>query len=196
MDDLELAGRIREAAPQVTAPTDLSAHRERILRAARARRSRASRVWTGAAVAALLVGGGGSVALAAGGDETPWGWIADNVFSAQRSDGSFCFGGMQVVPHGVAADSALARDARDIVRSIDLESVDLTPTIEKLRAEYAAATDVHGAPSPLVVSPAQLEQDAAQSYVADILWAELEARGHEMSPGHEVSLHGQTEDCR
>ncbi len=81
MDDDELDALIRDAAPRVTVPAGLASHRAQILAEARGRRGRRLRIWGASIVASVALVGGGAVAMEGGGNETPWGWIADNVFS-------------------------------------------------------------------------------------------------------------------
>lgn len=81
MDNTELDLLLRETAPQPPLPNGLAAHLERILAGARSRRTRRLRVWTASTAVAAVIFGGGSAAMAASGMETPWGWVADNVFS-------------------------------------------------------------------------------------------------------------------
>lgn len=196
MDDSELDARLRAAAPLLATPSGLADHRARILRDARARRTRRLRVWGASAAASILLVGGGTVAMAAGGHETPWGWVADNVFSIPRTDGTACFQGIQVNWHGLAEDDPIVVDAKAIVSGIDLEALDTTEAEAELRVEYAQATDMNGDPSPITVSDDQLTQAAVHDLVADALWEGLEERGHEMWPEHNVSLASQTTDCR
>lgn len=196
MDDSELDARLRAAAPLLSTPSGLADHRARILRDARARRARRLRVWGASAAASILLVGGGTVAMAAGGHETPWGWVADNVFSIPRTDGTACFQGFQVNWHGLAEDDPIVVDAKAIVSGIDLEALDTTAAEAELQVVYAEATGNDGLPSPIVVSDAELKQHAVSRLVSEALWEGLEERGHEMWAGHEVSLAGRTTDCR
>lgn len=196
MHDTEMDIRLRDAAPHLASPNGLADHRARILSEARARRGRRLRLWGASAAASIVLIGGGSVAMAGAGNETPWGWIADNVFSIERSNGTACFQGIVVKWDGLQEDDPIVVDAKTIVSGMDLESLDTTAKEAALRIEYAEATNGDGEPSPIVVSADQLTQDAVFQMVADELWAGLEERGHEMWPGHEVSLAGQGTDCR
>ena len=108
MNDTDLDFELRAAAPHVTNPVGLAGHRARILKEARARRGRRLRLWGASAAATVVLIGGGSVAMAGAGNETPWGWVADNVFAIEQTDGSACFqgllvkwDGLAVVPHKV-----------------------------------------------------------------------------------------------
>lgn len=193
MYETDLDVRLREAAPHVANPVGLADHRARILKEARSRRSRGLRSWGASAAASLLLIGGGSVAMAGGGNETPWGWVADNVFAI--GEGSECFQGMLVKWEGLGDDDPIVVDAKAIVSGMDLEALDTTAKEAELRAEYAASTDINGKSSPIVVSADQLKQDAIFQMAGDQLWAGLDERGHEMWPGHEVSLAGQGTVC-
>ncbi len=196
MNDLDLDARLRAAAPHLAHVDGLAAHRARMLAEAGARRSRRWRVWGGSAMASVVLIGGGSVAMAGGGNETPWGWVADNVFSIERSDGSACFQGMRVQWDGLAEDDPMVVDAKAIVAGIDLPALDTSAKEAELAAEYAAARGLDGEPSPIDASADQLRQDAVFQIVSDELWAGLAERGYEMRPGREVSLSGQGTDCR
>lgn len=93
--ELELELVLRETAPQPPLPTGLAGHRKRILAEAKPRRARRLRAWTAGVAASVLLLGRGSAAMAAGGMETPWGAVVDNVFSA--SNGAYiCFAGFTV----------------------------------------------------------------------------------------------------
>ncbi|WP_194764983.1 hypothetical protein [Microbacterium sp. UFMG61] len=196
MNDLDLDARIRDAAPHLASVAGLAGHGARILREARARRVRRLRVWGASAAASVVLVGGSSVAMAGGGNETPWGWVADNVFSIERTEGSACFQGLLVKWNGLAEDDPIVVDAKAIVSGIDLESLDTTAKEAELTAEYADSRNVEGEPAPIVVSADQLKQDAVFQMVGDELWDRLDERGHEMWPGHEVSLSAQGTDCR
>lgn len=196
MNDLDLNTRIRDAAPHLASVDGLSDHCVRILKEARARRSRRLRVWGASAAASILLVGGGSIAMAGGGNETPWGWVADNVFSIERIDGSACFQGLLVEWDGLAEDDPIVVDAKAIVSGMDLESLDTTAKEAELSADYAGVTNDKGESASIVMSAAELKQQAVFQMVADELWAGLDERGHEMWPGHEVILSAQETDCR
>jgi hypothetical protein len=190
-----LTTRIAEAAPAASPPLDLASHRGRILAEARARRSHRLRLGIASAVTSLALIGGGSMAMAGNGGETPWGWVADNVFSIDRPDGSFCFQGSRVVLGGIDADSDIARDARDIVTSIDTETLDTTAEEARIRAENAAASGLDGEPSPIVRSDDEIRLDAIHAMLADALFDGLAERGHVMPADSEISLESRTTDC-
>lgn len=196
MNDLDLDTRIRDAAPHLASVDGLSDHRARILKEARARRGRRLRVWGASAAASILLVGGGSVAMAGGGNETPWGWVADNVFSIERTDGSACFQGLLVKWDGLSEDDPIVVDAKAIVSGMNLESLDTTAKEAELTADYADSKNAEGESAPIVMSADELKQQAVFQMVADELWAGLDERGHEMWPGHEVSLSAQGTDCR
>lgn len=173
MNDLDLDTRIRDAAPHLASVDGLSDSRARILKEARARRGRQLRVWGASAAASILLVGGGSVAMAGGGDETPWGWVADNVFSIERTDGSAFSKGLLVKWDGLAEDDPIVVDAKAIVSGMDLESLDTTAKEAELSADYAAATNDKGESAPIVMSSAELKQQAIFQMVADERWPAL-----------------------
>ncbi|GAA1661884.1 hypothetical protein [Microbacterium lacus] len=198
MNDDELGIHIRDAAPQVTVPTGLASHRAQILAEARGRRGRRLRMWAAGVAASAVLVGGGSVAMAGGGNETPWGWVADNVFSIGRTDGSACFQGIVVTWAGLAEDDPLVQDAKAIVSGIDLSSLDTTAEEAEIRAELAASEPVEhldGQVKRIEMSDAEITQKAIHQLVAEQLWAGLGDRVYDMEPGREVSLSSQTSDC-
>ncbi|MGM7670572.1 hypothetical protein [Microbacterium sp. A93] len=198
MNDTEFETLLRDSAPPVTPVVGLAVHRERILSDVRRRRTRRSRIWAGSVAVAALVVGGGSIATAGDGYETPWGWFADNVFIANSTDGSACFQGIRVQWEGLAADDPLVQDAQEFVRNLDLESLDTTKQAAELKADMAAADPVPNEYGDLVrieLSDAELTQQAVHELVAKALFNELLAEGYEMTPGHEVSLSSQSENC-
>jgi hypothetical protein len=196
MNDIDLDARIRDAGPQLSDVSGLSDHRARILREARSRRGRRLRMWGASAAASVVLIGGGSVAMAGAGNETPWGWVADNVFSIEHTGGSACFQGLLVKWDGLAEDDPIVVDAKAIVSGIDLQTLDTSQKEAELLADFANATDSDGKISPITMSDDELKQYAINQIVAETLWEGLEERGHEMWVGHEVSLAGQSTDCR
>lgn len=190
MEDDEFEARLRGSAPTARVPLGLADHRARILAEARRRRWRRLRaLGAGTAVSVLLVGGG-ATAIAGNGNETPWGWVADNVFSIERESAPICFQGMRVMLDGVADDSEMAQDARQIVGEMNLEDVDTAAAEAEIRKQNAEEPDGTLAE----VSDAQIKQDALHQIVADTLFAELDARGYDLVPGAWVSLQS-TVDC-
>lgn len=196
MNDLDLENRIRDAAPHPASLNGLAAHRIRILNEARASRSRRLRIWGASAAATVVLVGGGSVAMAGAGNETPWGWVADNVFSIERTDGSACFQGLLVKWDGLAEDDPIVVDAKAIVSGIDLGALDTAEKETELLESFAKATDIDGKVSPITMSDDEVKQYAISQIVSEILFKELDRRGHKMWVGHEVSLAGQSTDCR
>lgn len=186
---------LRESAPQVTQPIALAEHRARILDEARRRRGRRLRMWVGSAVASVVLIGSASMAVSSDGRVTPWGWVADNVFTTANTDGSACFQGILVKWDGVAEDDPLVVDAKAFVAGIDLTTLDTTAMEAQIRADYAAAVDDAGDPSPIVETDAQIRHAAVHRQVADMLFAELLDRGYELRPGHEVSLSSENTAC-
>ncbi|NYF16505.1 hypothetical protein HDC37_001330 [Microbacterium sp. AK009] len=198
MEDDELGRRIRDAAPRVTVPAGLASHRAQILAEARGRRGRRLRVWAAGVAASGVLIGGGSVAMAGAGNETPWGWVADNVFSIERTNGSACFQGIVVRWEGLSEDDPLVQDAKAIVGGIDLATLDTSAKEEQIRADLAASEPVEhldGEITSIEMSDAEVKQQAIHQLVAEQLWAGLGDRVNEMQPGREVSLSSQTSDC-
>lgn len=198
MNDDELDTRIRAAGPRVTAPKGLASHRSQILAEARGRRGRRLRVWGSSAVASVLLIGGGSVAVAGGGNETPWGWVADNVFSIGRTDGSACFQGIVVKWEGLTDDDPLVRDAKAIVSGIDLTTLDTTAKEAEIRHNLANSEPVQqmdGEVRRIEMTDAEITQQAIHQLVGEQMWAGLGDRVYDMRPGREVSLSSQTSDC-
>ena len=168
----------------MTAPLDLASHRERILKEAR-KRGRRLRLWTGSlAVSALLVGGG-SVAFGGDGNVTPWGWIADNVFSVESEDGSACIQGIRVGWEGRSEDDALVQDARAFISGLDLEAIDTAEAEEEIRSSRT----IHAA------SDGNIKQQAVFDTVVDMLWAHLGDRAENLDPDQEINLSSVTEAC-
>lgn len=152
MDENDLETRLRATAPTVIGPLGLSEHRQRILTDIRARRRRATRLWTGAAVATVVMVGAGSVAVAGNGMETPWGWTADNVFSIPGPDGKTCFVGIQVKADGVPDDAEIVLTARDIVASVDIADLDTSAREAELAADIGKPFD-DGSPGTVFYTP-------------------------------------------
>lgn len=193
MNDTDFARLLRESSPEVGTSTNLAAHQDRILREARVRRGRRTRVWAASlGISALLVGGG-SAAMAGAGMETPWGWVADNVFSFSNGT-DMCFAGMQVHFEGVSADSDIVLDARDFVSSLDLESLDTSDAEAELRDGNGAAVDEDGNPSPVTMSEATIKQQALSQTVSRMMWEYLEAKGYPTDPSP-VSFYTRSEGC-
>ncbi|RUQ99089.1 hypothetical protein [Labedella endophytica] len=195
MNDTDLDARLSESAPAASPPLGLAAHRGRIMAEARARRSHRARLGIASAAASLALIGGGSMAMAGNGGQTPWGWVADNVFSTDRPDGSFCFKGIRVMFDGVSGGSDIARDARDIVTSIDLDSLDTTEAEARARADDAAAVDLDGEPAPIHDSEDQVRLRAIDSIVAHSLFDGLAERGYSETEIAQVSLESRTTGC-
>jgi hypothetical protein len=195
MDDPELDTRLRSTAPQVAGPVSLADHRQRIMADLRARRRRVGQLWTGAAVATVALLGAGSVAVAGNGMETPWGWTADNVYSIPGPDGKTCFAGVQVRADGVAEDAEVMQVAREIVASIDLDTLDTSGREKELAAEIGKPFD-DGAPGTVYYTPEEMKQAAVHEAVAEILFAELDEQGYaKRDRGAPVSLFAQSMGC-
>lgn len=193
MNDTDFERVLRESSPAVGTPTNLAAHQDRILREARGRRGRRMRVWAASlGVSALLVGGG-SAAMAGAGMETPWGWVADNVFSFSNG-ADMCFAGMQVHFEGVSADSDIVLDARDFVSSLDLESLDTSEAEAELRDGNRTAIDEDGNSSPVTMSEATVKQLARSETISKMMWEYLEAKGYPTDPSP-ISFYTRSEGC-
>jgi hypothetical protein len=194
MNEVQFTQALRDSAPVVSAPETLGSHSERIIAEGRTRRSRRARSWIGAVVVMGVLAGGTSVAVAGDGRETPWGWVAENVFSIEQPDAEVCFQGTRVMFEGVAADSPIVEDARDIARSIDIDQVNLAPIEGAIRREHAAAKDLNGKPAPMVESRSQVKQAAVHKYIFETVMDELEARGYPTSSSP-ISIASQTMGC-
>lgn len=194
MNETEFDSMLRESAPDVAIPDGLSDHRARILREARTRRTHRARKWAaGTALTAVLLGSG-SAAMAGAGMETPWGWVADNVFSLEQRNAEICFAGMQVKFEGVSEDSEIVQDAREYVNSLDLEALDTTAMEERVQDENATATDESGNQRPIVLDGMELKQYALHAQVSKMLFAHLESLGYPQDPSP-VSFYSRTTGC-
>lgn len=185
MDDSELDTLLRASAPAVPAVSDLPAHNERILREV-GRGWRRGRAWIAAAATLTIVLGGGSMALAGDGYPTPWGWIADNIFSFEQADGSICFQGMRIDFRDLDQDTPIVQDAQEILRNIDVGALDTTQTEKDLVWEATRSKD------PL--TPDELRQSAVGTMVAQMLFEELSAKGYDLNPSP-IAMHTNTTDC-
>ena len=193
MNDAELETLLRESAPEATPPQGFAAHQERILRDARNRRGRRVRVWAASLGVSVLLVGGGSAAMAGAGMETPWGWVADNVFSFSNG-AEMCFAGMQVQFEGVAEDSDIVREARDFVGTIDVETLDTGRAMDELIEGNRTATDGDGNLSPVEMSDATIRQLALSETISKLMWDHLEAAGYPMDPSP-ISFSTRTQGC-
>lgn len=196
MKDLDLDIRIRAAAPRVSSPMRLTDHGARILREARQRRGRRLRVWTASVSASIVLVGGGTVAVAGNGLQTPWGWTADNVYEFPGPNGQTCFAGLVVKPDGVADDAEVVVVAREIVAGLDLDTLDTSKAVAELEAENDQPFD-DGSPGVLHLTPAEIAQSAVHTTVADLLFSELKDRGLSTSQEQgSVSLFSQAQGCQ
>ena len=189
MNDGQLDVMLRGSAPATRAQDALALNSNDILREARTSRRQRFRLWAAGVGLSVAIVGGGSAALAGAGMETPWGWIADNIFIIPQQDGSVCFQGMRIDFRDVDPDSAIVVDAREILSGIDVASLDTTQTERDLIWE---ATRSKNNPDPL--SPDELKQSAIGTMVAQILFAELAARGHDVNPSP-IVMHTETTEC-
>ncbi|MGK9221901.1 MULTISPECIES: hypothetical protein [unclassified Microbacterium] len=187
MNDGELGTRLREAAPRVTVPLGLSSHRERILQEARQRRGHGLRLWSAGLAASALLVGGGSVAFGGDGNLTPWGWVADQVFSFESATGSICVQGIRVMREGSGDDDPLLAEAKAFISDLDLESLDTSRAEERIRSGRERLGRV--------VSDGDIKQLAIHDVVADLLWAHLDDRAENLDPEKEFYLSSVTEAC-
>lgn len=201
-DDDELGRILRSANPVPDAPRrPLSAAdtaiRDRIMTLPVPRRKawRLGRIAAGGVLTIALVSGG-SMAIAGNGLETPWGWVADNLFHLSGTSGQDCINGFRIESDGPAENSALMQDAREIMRSIDIASLDTSAAEIEVRKENAAAISPDGKPSPVVQSDAQVKQTAIGRIISDTLWSSLKAKGYGEDDVLQIHLSGQSTDCR
>lgn len=178
LDDSELDLLLRGAAPQPSVPPGLAGHRDRILAGAKARRTHRLWMWSVGAAAAVVALGGGSAAMAGGGMETPWGWVADNVFSASNGVED-CYAGFTISGIGVDDDSPIVLEAKAYVSSLDLDALDTTQMEADIRESDLAATDENGDPTPDVLQDAELKHMAVWRVASEMTWAHLESQGYE-----------------
>ncbi|MCU1439094.1 MAG: hypothetical protein JWP85_91 [Rhodoglobus sp.] len=123
--------------------------------------------------------------MAAAGDGylTPWGWVADNFFSFEQEDGSICYQGMRIEFRDLPQDSPIVVDARAILNNIDIEALDTSET-EALLA-YERTPEGGG------LDDDQMRQSAVGTMVAEILFAELAAKGYDVNPSP-ISMRAET----
>jgi len=193
--EMDLDSELRAAAPRSSGARRLAFHRERILAEARGRRRRIVRLWGASVAASVILVGGGTAAMAGAGMETPWGWIADNVLTTINGDGTTCFQGWEITRHGLAEDDPIVRDAQEVLRGIDLTTLDTAAMEEVVREDYANATGPDGKLSPINASDSVVKRDAINRIVAQTVFDGLLARGHVMSVGHEISISGASTVC-
>lgn len=188
MNDTDFEQMLRESSPPVTSPVGIEAHQHRILNEARARRaSRGKRVIAAVGLSVLLVGGG-SAALASNGYQTPWGWVAENVFEVPLDNGARCYQGMRIeYDAGYSKDSPMAQDAQEILESIDVVALaaDTSQKERELRQKLVGQQ----------MSDADWKQMAVFDLVWDQLAAQLVERGYSMDDAWPISLQGQRDQC-
>lgn len=195
MNDLDLETRLRAAAPSVFSPIDVGSHATRILQEARARRARRMRVWAASVAASAVIVGGGAVAVAGNGMQTPWGWTADNVYQIAGPNGQTCFAGLLVEPDGVPDDAEVVVVAREFVAGLDLDTLDTSAATTELEAENDQPFD-DGTPGIAHHTTEEIAQSAMHQTVADLLFEELEDRGLSISKEKgSVSLISQSQGC-
>ncbi len=196
MNDLDLDTRIRAAAPPVSTPMGLADHGARILREARQRRGRKLRIWTASVAASVVLVGGGTVAVAGNGLQTPWGWTADNVYQFPGPNGQTCFAGLVVKPDGVADDAEVVVVAREFVAGLDLDTLDTSKALADLESENDQPFD-DGSPGIAHYTQEDMAQSAVHITVAELMFADLEDRGLSTSKEEgSVSLFSQAQGCQ
>lgn len=196
MNDLDLDTRIRAAAPQISSPIGLADHSARILSEARARRGRRLRIWSASVAASVVLVGGGTVAVAGNGLQTPWGWTADNVYQFAGPNGQTCFAGLLVKPDGVADDAAVVVAAREFVAGLDLDTLDTSERTAEWEAENDQPFD-DGTPGVAHYTQEEIAQSAVFDTVGDLMYAELENRGLSTSAEEgSVSLYSEAQGCQ
>lgn len=187
MNDHDLERRLREAAPATTVPSDLAERRAQVFGRGRRRRVRAG---IAGGIAAVVLLGGGTVAIAGGDHMTPWGWMGDNSFTIERPAGGDCFIGMRVRWDGLAEDDPMVQDAKEILNSIDMQSLDIDDALAEARAFNETVPDLNERTEDEMRMMAMADVAARQTF------EELTARGHEMTAGHEVSIASDSTLCR
>jgi hypothetical protein len=124
------------------------------------------------------------MAAAGNGFLTPWGWVAENIFSIEQADGSICFQGMRIEFRDLPEGSAIVTDAREILSGIDIDALDTAETEALLAYERT--------PAGGGLNDEQIRQSAVGTMVAQILFDELAARGYDLNPSP-ISMHTQIE---
>ena len=195
MNDFDLETRIRAAAPHVSSPLGLAEHSTRILQEAGARRGRRLHKWAVGVAASVVIVGGGTVAVAGNGLNTPWGWTADNVHQFPGPNGQTCFTGLQVKPDGVTDDAPVVIAAREILAGLDLDALDTSKWTVELVSEHGRPYS-DGTPGVVHHTPEEIAQDAMRRTAADLLFAELKDRGLLSDEKDSVMLFSMAQGCR
>ena len=86
-------------------------------------------------------------------------------------------------------------DAKDLIRGMDIATLDTTAIEAEVREDWANATGPDGELSPMTGSDAEVKRDAVSRIVAQTVFNGLLERGHVMSVGHEVSIAMQSTVC-
>lgn len=188
--DEDLDRLLRVADPLPIGDDDLSpaalALRDRIMvrRHHRSLSARLAKVGAGTAITVLLFGGG-SLALAANGLGTPWGWVADNVFHVNDSGQRDCFNGIQVGSGGLGEDSQLRKDAIHILRNLDIASLDTSEMEAQIRESLQTAPPTDQHQNTFGDSDAGIRQRALWIVTSQAVWNGLKAKGYS---DHEIGL--------
>lgn len=180
MNDTELDVLLRRSAPPALVPDGLDGHTSRILRAARASRSRWARVGIGAGVTAALLVGGGATAIATG----AW----EFTLTTTNTDGLTCTATFRVTgltktgpntyevatigQQGDVSD-ALWAAANEIAQGIDIADLDRA-YIEQQEEWYRANPMPAGAPQ---LTKSQIKRNAVIDAAGKELVDQLVARG-------------------
>lgn len=134
--------------------------------------------------------------MAGNGLEPPWGWVADNVFHLSGSTAEDCFSGIRVESDGPPDDSPIMQDAREILGSIDIASLDTTAAEAAFRQEAADAIGPDGEPSPLVLTDVHVKQHAIDRIVAERVWSGLASKGCTEDEIGRIHIAGRSTACR
>ncbi|MFF7291651.1 hypothetical protein ACFY9N_03875 [Microbacterium sp. NPDC008134] len=189
MDDDEFDARIRDAAPVVAVPANLAERRADLFSRTRKRQGRARVGLASLIVSAVLIGGG-TIAVAGGDHMTPWGWMADNSFTIERPAGENCFVGIRVKWDGVSEDDPMVQDAKSILNSIDLASLDISDALAEARSSNTTVPEISRQTDD------EMRMQAMVTVAARMTFDELIARGHQLRVGHEVSISSDSTACR
>ena len=191
MDDDELNGRLARSAPAITPRGDrLHAALDEVVTSSRPRPRR--RRWlVGGTTLSLVLLGGTSAALASP-QVLDWlGFTPDQSLQHTNVDGDLCVAGMIVRPEGVTADDESFRAAREILLTIDFDTLEVPAHIREQQnsaaaaAARAAATDLYNLAHPeATIQPAadDPQTDLLLSTAYELMTDGVAARG--LDPSH------------
>lgn len=146
---------------------------------------------TASALLTLAIAGGGTIAFAGSGGETPWGWIADNSFNLNGAEQADCFNGIRIDYEGLSNDDPIVIEARNVLRDIKMDELDTTAMEEDIRRDQISAAD--DPDTPFMSTDAEIAHIAKSRAAAEIVFDALRAEGYE-NPGA-VSVFSQGESC-